>query len=147
MCLYQDTLKTVVASHEGWNYTNEGTEAKPKQGFVTWEPGKPLTSGVDTPRPHAPSGGSGGLVPVFIAYMRSYVNMGKALYECASGCSCEARTYDGHHVVRVSQLYLAELHVSQHAACTISITVQAETSSGKHKYKVRPAPCVQAADE
>lgn len=32
MCLYQDTLQSVVVSHEGWNYTNEGTEAKPKKG-------------------------------------------------------------------------------------------------------------------
>jgi hypothetical protein len=32
-------LPQVVASHEGWDFSNEGTTAKPKMGYVSKTPG------------------------------------------------------------------------------------------------------------
>lgn len=55
---------------------------------------------VDTTRPHDPEGADA-RVPVFLAYMRSYTNMGKAAYACVSGCTCEPKTYDAHHTEKV----------------------------------------------
>ncbi len=52
-------------------------------------------------------------VVVELAYLRSYERMGQARVECASGCTCEPSTLEGHHREKTSQVFLHELRVSQ----------------------------------
>lgn len=133
-CVQQDLLPSVIAKAEGFDFVNEGTEAKPKKGYVATKAGATLklklntqqTSGVAANKP----------VPVLIGYLKSYVHMGIAVMACDSGCSCEPKTVDAHHALKQSTIYLAMLSASQAAECIVSVTVQPKSSSGEHKFKV-----------
>ena len=43
-------------------------------------------------------------VTIELAYLSSYVNMGKAAVTCVSGCTCEPSTLDGHTTEKHSQV-------------------------------------------
>lgn len=65
--------------------------------------------------------------------------MGSARVECISECSCEAVSVDALHTAdRDSIMVPLGLAVSQSESCQMKITVEKETKSGEHKFKVRP---------
>eukprot|EP00798_Chlamydomonas_sp_ICE-L_P004346 gene4346-14462_t len=66
----------LVKQSIGWEYINEGTEDKPKKGFVSTTPGSSLKMTIDTSRI-----GDGGSIPVMIGYLKSYTSMGQAMLE------------------------------------------------------------------
>ena len=41
---------------------------------------------------------------VELAYLRSYVNRGRALVKCETGCRCNETVLEGHHQLRNSQV-------------------------------------------
>lgn len=124
----------MIAKPEGFDFVNEGTDIKPKKGYVATKPGAVLrlkvntkqTSGVEASKP----------VPVLIGYLKSYAHMGIAVMACDSGCTCEPKTVDAHHELKQSTIYLALLKATQAAECIISVTVQPKSSSGENKFKV-----------
>ncbi|KAG2425210.1 hypothetical protein HYH02_015037 [Chlamydomonas schloesseri] len=128
MCHVGDSFKNLTLSSEGWEYINEGRPDKPKWGWVTSKPGSMLSLRLDTDRSHIST--STEPVKVFLQHLRSYENMGMAEFSCTSGCTCEPVTVDAHITMRVSQLYLAELKVSQSKACVVSVKVLDKSSSG-----------------
>ena len=119
---------------------NEGTEAKPKRGYVARAPGAVLRLRISTAAPGggAAAGAGAPSVALVLAYLKSYAHMGVATVACASGCACEPRRLDAHQEVRESTLHLASLRVSAAAVCEITVTVAEESSSpgGEHKFKV-----------
>ncbi|KAG1667238.1 hypothetical protein FOA52_009803 [Chlamydomonas sp. UWO 241] len=125
LCLFQDAMLPLVKESAGWDYVNEGTEVKPKKGYVTTTPDKPLTINVDTFR------GTDSDVEVFIAHMRSYSDMGVAVVKCISGCACPDKYIDGWHELLNSQTHLAVVRASQHKECVMTITVEATRKSGR----------------
>ncbi|GIM14751.1 hypothetical protein Vretimale_17546 [Volvox reticuliferus] len=136
MCIIGDSFRSLADSvtTTGWDYINEGTTEKPKPGYVAREPGSVLRVRIDTDRSGMSSQTED--VHVFFHYLRSYEHMGKAAFRCVSGCTCSSKEYDGHHEEKVSQLYMALMEVSQHAACVMEVQVLNTTRSGEYKFKV-----------
>jgi hypothetical protein len=74
---------------------------------------------------------------VMLSYLKSYENMGSAWIFCASGCKCASQTINAHHSLRQSTVFLARLLPTENADCVIGVKVLRNTTSGKHKFKVR----------
>lgn len=139
MCVAGEPFRSLVVAAEGFTWVNEGTPLKPKPGFVATSPGSTLRIRVDTDRGGGAAGGAAGdarPLPVFLHYMRSYERMGTAKVTCVSGCQCDPVMVDAHHTERVTQVYLAQLVVSQHRECELQVKVESGTMSGQHKFKV-----------
>ncbi len=83
MCLNSEMIKPFIVEQKGFEYINEGTEIKPKRGFVSNTPGSMLKIRIDTT-----SRKPVGSVPVYLAYLRSYTRMGIATLDCIAGCTC-----------------------------------------------------------
>jgi hypothetical protein len=75
--------------------------------------------------------------PLHACPQQSYEHMGFATVACESGCNCTRATIAAHHDARHSQTYQRTLEVSQSERCAISVTVEAVSLSGEHKFKVR----------
>ncbi len=58
------------------------------------------------------------------------------MLRCVANCECEERWVDGHHSLKESQLFLAELNATQAEECVIEVEVDSKSSSGEHKFKV-----------
>ena len=71
-----------------------------------------------------------------IMYLRSYEHMGRVRVGCERGCTCAPLDIDAHDEERVSVSQLAELKVTQHRECILSLTVLPDTSSGSNKWKL-----------
>ena len=122
MCLHQELMKRVVVEpHDGWDFVNEGTERKPKKGYVSNQTGSVLMFDINTWR-----GGDNhdGRVKVMVAHLVSYdLVMGQARVACASNCVCEEKTVDGlDESKKESQTYLTILNATQHLNCILSVT-------------------------
>jgi hypothetical protein len=74
MCLHQQAFSSIVRNPVGFSFINEGSEAKPKWGYVGNTTGATLrlelSSEVDTD--------STKLAIVYLAHLKSYSNMGTA---------------------------------------------------------------------
>ncbi|KAG1666700.1 hypothetical protein FOA52_013612 [Chlamydomonas sp. UWO 241] len=126
MCLWQEMLRPAVVESDGWEFINEGTEEKPKKGYVTTTPDVPLTLCLNTS-----SDGSNFSVTVAIAHLKSYdENMGIATVSCVANCSCTPVLMDGWHTDQSSQTYMATVTPTQHEACIMAITVHATRALG-----------------
>ena len=72
-----------VVSHAGWKFVDEGSNGKPKLGYVSWLPGSLLEIRVNSTRntisQTTGDSGQGDRMNVLIAYLKSYSNMGKAV--------------------------------------------------------------------
>ena len=83
---------------------------------------------------------------VQLAYLRSYVGMGRARVACA-GCSCREAVVDAHHELKQSTIFLTRLTPTQAHECNITVTVLGESGSGGHKFKVSGAMANEFAGE
>ena len=75
--------------------------------------------------------------------------MGVALLECVSGCSCAPQRIDAHKTseIRNTSVYESHTFTARRGGgdgvgparewCEVVLTLLAETSSGRHKFKVR----------
>lgn len=132
-CVHQDLLPSVVLESSGFDFIDEGTEDKPKKGYVARNPDSVLRLKINTTQPQSRSDQ---LVPVYIGYLKSYEHMGMARLSCTAGCSCEPKSVDAHNALKRSTVHLVVLNVSQAPECVISVTVQSETQSGENKFKI-----------
>eukprot|EP00877_Chromochloris_zofingiensis_P007869 jgi/Chrzof1/3335/Cz12g21090.t1 len=138
MCTYGEGFAPYVVKDNspGWEFLNEGHPKKPKWGYISTVPGSTLRIRVNTTRETESKTGDNRM-NVMIAYLKSYVKMGKAKFECLEGCTCAVEdNVDALHNLRQSTIFLVRLLVSQHPRCVIGITVLEETSSGEHKFKI-----------
>eukprot|EP00775_Hariotina_reticulata_P008835 gene8835-9014_t len=136
MCTYGEAFKLLAdsAHSSGWDFINEGRPGAPKWGYISDTPGSRLKIVVNSLRQQR----NQQQLPmnVMLAYLKSYVDMGIAKFECTSGCTCEPNMeVDALHSLRQSTIYLTRLLVTQAEQCEITITVLESTSSGKHKFK------------
>ncbi len=76
MCLYNEAFKTVVAGAQGFELVNEGTEEKPKWGYVGNTTGSVLHLRLNTQL--TAKGDQKTPVTVLLAHLRSYEHMGSA---------------------------------------------------------------------
>lgn len=93
---------------------------------------------LDTRRTSSTPSALAGRMNVMLSYLRSYENMGSAWIFCLAGCKCASQTINAHHTLRQSTVFLARLLPTEHAECVIGVKVLRNTTSGKHKFKVRP---------
>uniref|UniRef100_A0A383V5K6 SGNH hydrolase-type esterase domain-containing protein n=1 Tax=Tetradesmus obliquus TaxID=3088 RepID=A0A383V5K6_TETOB len=133
LCTHGKAFEAVVTQSKGWQMVNEGDEFKPKFGYVTTQVGAELVITLNTTRRSAPELQR---MNVQLAYLRSYTGLGMALVKCSGGCECQDTLVDGHHELRQSTIFLLRLYPTQAPACRISVTVQSESRSGGHKFKV-----------
>jgi hypothetical protein len=75
-------------------------------------------------------------VNLLLAYLKSYEHMGIAEVACMSGCQCRPRLVDAHQTQKESTTHLHNVLLSQHANCTVNVTVRNSTNSGEHKFKI-----------
>ena len=112
---------------------NEGTDVKPKWGYVATVPGSSLLIRLDVVAHDAFS--------LVIHFLQSYTDMGSARVECAAGCECKASQVDAWHAVHNSQtalFYIGGVRRENGAReCNIRVTVLNETTTAGHKFKVR----------
>ena len=133
LLLPPDALPGILDSQTGWAFVNEGSEVKPKKGYVSDVPGSTLTFRVNTTR------GGDRHKPIYlvIGYLKTYEKIGSAVLSCKAGCLCNSKLVNAHDpITRSSQTFLAQLSVSQVDQCLLSITVSPETTSGHHKFKI-----------
>lgn len=112
-CLYGAEFAPLVDAgrSSGWEFINEGGPKKPKWGFISNAPGSVLRIVANTTRA---TGGPGERTNVMVAYLKSYERMGRARFECLSGCQCEPEAdVDALHALRQSTIYLVRLLVTQ----------------------------------
>ncbi|KAG2482305.1 hypothetical protein HYH03_018747, partial [Edaphochlamys debaryana] len=107
-----------------FNWTNEG---RGKWGFVAMERNATIKLKLDTrvpgQPPPDPKKPQSSYILLGVAYLQSYEGMGQARVRCESGCSCSAMDFDSHSASRnVSLTNIANVAVSQHEACVVSIT-------------------------
>ncbi|GFR50050.1 hypothetical protein Agub_g12101 [Astrephomene gubernaculifera] len=133
VCTSGDPLKKLVVASDGWEWKNEGTDIKPKWGYVSYAPGSKLVLRVGTERPSVRPASR---IPVLIHYLGSYEFMGTVLVTCQSGCTCNPREIDGTIARRVSQTFFAQVEASQAEVCDIVITLLDKTTSNGHHFKV-----------
>ncbi|GIL74907.1 hypothetical protein Vretimale_2527 [Volvox reticuliferus] len=141
-CLVEEKFADIAIATEGWRWVNEGTDIKPKWGFVSTVPGSELIVRLgDTARDDVISGGSNGTFPVLLQYLLSYSSsMGKAVIDClGGGCQCKQAMADGYIPDKVSVTSMIQLDVQWSAhdtPCDLRVTVLNETSTEGHKFKV-----------
>lgn len=131
-CAYQEELKKYVVSHDGWDFINEGTEEKPKKGYVSHTPGSTIVMKAPLP----PAGQVNSAVMVFVTYLKSYTPMGSAVMTCEGGCSCNQTLVVAQTQDKTSQSFLAQLIVNPgHTAsdCLIRVVTQANGDGTKFK--------------
>ena len=95
-------------------------------------------------------------VVLWLGFLRSWEHMGRAQLRCEGGCECEVVMIDAHNSafrnsVTAVQRAVLTLHVNKSLAlfesserkqqgdacgCVMRLTVQSETSSGEHKFKL-----------
>jgi hypothetical protein len=127
----------VATATNNFSYVNEGTDKKPKWGYVGDVVGASLTLTFNTTQENALKDQE---VNVYLAYLKSYQHMGTARVQCVAGCACKEYMLDAHHEDTTSQTYLAKLTATQHDQCMVRVMVQEATRSGQHKIKVGPGP-------
>ncbi|GIL91193.1 hypothetical protein Vretimale_18816 [Volvox reticuliferus] len=138
MCLCGDLFSSAVASNasEGFAFVNEGSEWKPRWGYVATQPRARLVMRFDTRRPHLPPDHR---VSLYLHYLKSYEHMGVVNLSCTSGCWCDTVEVDAHITEHWSQMYQTRLVATQSDSCEVTLTVLPKTSSGEHKFKVSGA--------
>jgi hypothetical protein len=100
---------------------------------------------LDTRRTSSTPSALAGRMNVMLSYLKSYENMGNAWIFCYSGCKCASQTINAHHTLRQSTVFLARLLPTEDADCVIGVKVLHNTTSGKHKFKVRPVTLMISA--
>lgn len=82
MCTYGEGFAPYVVKDNspGWEFLNEGHPKKPKWGYISTVPGSTLRIRVNTTRETESKTGDNRM-NVMIAYLKSYVKMGKAKFE------------------------------------------------------------------
>jgi len=155
-CAYQDDLQPYVVSSTGWSWVNEGTEEKPKKGYVTHAPGaviklkvplvrdfEPIFAGVNgmgAEVVEARKAGRSYPTTAFVAYLKSWNAMGRAALVCEGGCACTPAAVDaGKDHRQQSQTYLARLDITPQdppGECYVNVRVLEGTSTNGTKFKV-----------
>ncbi|KAG1658766.1 hypothetical protein FOA52_001308 [Chlamydomonas sp. UWO 241] len=136
-CFIGPAFLAAVASHDGWEYRDEGKDPdKPKLGYISELPGSRLRFKVSTKALSFSPVESEKSVIIELSYLKSYVNMGQAAVRCVGGCTCDESRIDGHNDEKNSQLHLHEFKATQADECLIEIEVLGETRSGHHKVKI-----------
>jgi len=147
-CLLDVDLQQIVveADSVGWGFVNEGTAEKPKTGFVSTTPGTKLVlelnasavlgSDVTISGPE-PSDVPDRSMSLMISYLRSYSGYGIVALSCGPGCTCNPSRMDAHSEQRTSVTYMKMLTVvASNHTCRVTLSIQPETRSGGHKFKV-----------
>ncbi len=96
MCHFAERFNALVSESGGWSYIDEGTEGRPKLGWVSSIPGSRLVFKLSTfsGRPLVKSQQAknrANEVMVNLAVMESYEQMGVVNVSCLSGCDCETQ--------------------------------------------------------
>ncbi|GIL48067.1 hypothetical protein Vafri_4757 [Volvox africanus] len=141
-CLVDEAFRGIAIATEGWQWVNEGTEAKPKWGFVSTTPGRQLILRLgETAHNDILSSRPNGTFPVLFQFLVSYTSiMGKAIIDCHSGCNCKQTLADGHITEKISVTRMMQIHIhwpAHSGPCDLKVTVSNETSTEGHKFKVR----------
>ena len=129
-----DQLKEVVDSTKGWEWTDEGGG---KWGYVATEVGARIVLKL-------PARCSAGFFPrPQIGFLGSYEHMGVVQATCvpASDCTCAPATMNAHTPNdRTSQDRWWELRIAADGGsgenCRVALTVDSNTTSGGHKWKL-----------
>ncbi|KAI3426970.1 hypothetical protein D9Q98_006914 [Chlorella vulgaris] len=144
-CLVGKLFKQQVVAAKGFEWVNEGTQDKPKWGYVGKHPNATLRFTVNTATATAAASTEGGVaidvtqIPthVGVLYLRSYQGMGMFELSCVAGCTCEPFKLDGWMEFKASQEYHAAWPVSRSEKCVIEARILNETTtSGDHKAKL-----------
>ncbi|GIL53666.1 hypothetical protein Vafri_9308 [Volvox africanus] len=143
-CLVVDAFANLCISKEGWQWINEGTDTKPKWGFVSTTPGSELILRLGTPGVSGPATAAvvkNTTFPLLIHYLLSYAPMGQVSVDCLGGCYCQKRV-NGHlsntlMEVSVTHMVLLDVTWKDHSLpCDMRVTVLNDTTSDGHKFKV-----------
>jgi hypothetical protein len=133
----------------------ESVRRKVSPGLVALAPGALLDVPLDT-RLSAEASNASAAVRVAVEYLTSYEGHGVVRARCARGCRCDEATVDAHvpraepadgsaaaasnasGAPNASTFLSFELAVTGASAdCALQLLVLKETSSGRHKFKVR----------
>lgn len=71
ICIDQNTLQSVMVDQQGFSYVNEGTEERPRKGYVTLTPNSYIKFRVNTSLPSS----SAQKRLVHVGYLHSYTPM------------------------------------------------------------------------
>ncbi|GIL84953.1 hypothetical protein Vretifemale_13581 [Volvox reticuliferus] len=144
-CLVVEAFANLSIFSEGWQWINEGTDTKPKWGFVSTIPGSELILRLGRPGVNGLAAAAvvkNATFPLLMHYLGSYTSMGQADVDCLGGCYCQARL-DGWmslpNGVKATVTRMALIDVTwknQSLPCDLRLTVLNETSSDGHKFKV-----------
>jgi hypothetical protein len=139
-CADGPALQHHVVDSPGFQFTDEGSAqcaACHKYGYVATTAGSSLTVKVNSDLPHDPRiNDNSTVVGGSVSLLKSYTQMGHALFECRSGCRCDPRVIDARHEYRTSELVFESFHVTPAPECMVKFTVLNETSTGGHKFRV-----------
>lgn len=135
-CLMAHMMRDLVVEKEGpWEWRNEGTEQKPKWGYISTQPGSWLVLKINTLASDRLKPGDP--LSLWVAYLQSYEHMGKFEAACKAGCSCDPVIVNSHSASeRWSQMVQAKMNITAAESCHLKFTVLADTDSGEHKVKL-----------
>lgn len=140
-CILHGEFEQHVVASRGFTWVNEGTEAKPKFGFIGTRAGAyfrfTLNSAENSIHDDDTSAKRHSVVS--IAYLASYEHMGMFNVSCpepSSSCSCDPLIVDGHKLEHSSQLFTASIVVTKSESCILDFRIQTSTSSGEYKTKI-----------
>lgn len=135
LCAMQEDFKPIVKMAQGFEWRPERPNAtsfvEQKWGWTGLHAGDWAELEVDTRADASGSGkGAGGDASIWLTYLRSYQNMGRARVECLFGCTCKATHIDASWARRESLQQIHSFKVSQHPQCRIRATIlSGETGS------------------
>ncbi|GIL60750.1 hypothetical protein Vafri_15279 [Volvox africanus] len=151
---YEPLVTTCLVGHKffkmcifnaGWQWLNEGTESKPKWGFVSAAPGNALVLRLGSPgdgdvASAAAANHGNATFPVLLQFLASYKSMGQADMDCLGGCHCRGKA-DGQLMggQRISVTHMVRLDITwmkRFLPCDLRVTVLNDTRSDGHKFKV-----------
>eukprot|EP00887_Chlorella_sp_A99_P000276 scaffold13.g276.t1 len=112
LCAMQEDFKPIVKMAQGFEWRPERPNAtsfvEQKWGWTGLHAGDWAELEVDTRADASGSGkGAGGDASIWLTYLRSYQNMGRARVECLFGCTCKATHIDASWARRES---LQQIH-------------------------------------
>ncbi|GLC42202.1 hypothetical protein PLESTM_001303100 [Pleodorina starrii] len=142
-CIAGERFRSQVLSHKGWEWVNEGTEEKPKWGYVTTTSGSSLLVRVNTTQGSTLDAATlaNATMPVIVQFLRSYTrDMGFAVVRCVEGCSCKDHPISGWHTLPFSETGMTGMAVRLtpgFTSCDLLFNVtDKRRNNGGHKFKL-----------
>lgn len=135
-CILNEQFEKHVVASQGFQWANDGTDSKPKYGFIGTQVGSHFQFAINTAE-NIVNSPDGGTSSVSIAYLASYEHMGVFRVSCPTpSCACDPIVIDGHKEEHTSQLFTASMKVTKNESCILDFRIENITQSKEHKVRI-----------